>query len=210
MEREISMIVRSAALFAGALIALTGCGAMTNIDGYYSDPIYSDARFSSVLVWTQDTTRTSAIALETSICEQLEDSGIECVGYYTLFPPTRSADVDEAVDRIIEEGFDSVLHIAVLSDSSGSVYLGSQTTGPAYSIGNTTQGTAFSTPIVSNTRNLYFEAGLRVVEDGELAWIAEGRTRGEGSMNTSDDAMLRSLSRRIASDTLGLPYFKTD
>lgn len=184
-------------LLASAMVA--GCTS-TNVTGY-TDPGYNNRQYTSVVAYSTANMKWSQ-QLESTLCENFSDKGIQCYQFHNLFPPTRNPSVEQVFESLSSRGIESLLIVGRNGDNVSSQVVATQSYGSAFYSGNSMTMNASSMPIRGINRSSADQASIIDIATRQKAWVGSTETSGQGLLNTSDGAFIDSLSGEIVASLM--------
>ncbi len=195
-------------LAAGTLVAafaLTGC-ASTRMNSQ-TDVAATTASYSKMTVLVAVGDLGQRQKAEKAFQQKLAYHGIECVPSHDLFFPGREHSEEEIAGRLQENGIEAILTVNLSNSGTSSTYVPetSQTKINAYSVGNSTSGTA-----TTQTYGGYdiekpwanFTVELWDLSGGAVTWVASASTGGNAwaTGNTLLSSMASKTVSQLAKD----------
>lgn len=192
-----------AVLITGVLLlsVLSGCSSTPNRVESFTHPAGREGHIISTIgivptsglpPWWQK--------VERSHCEAITQSAnVECLGL-SQYAADPEMTFWERGEVLFYEGADAILAVRVKGDTSGMTHLGYSVSGTSTTIGNVRHHQGTATPMNMPNRTLSFGYHLHYIlgyGDSVSLWEATLDQRGLGFLNTGDDTLLRSASRRL-------------
>jgi hypothetical protein len=178
---------------------LSGC-AYSKISSF-TDPNWELREFQKILVYIPFDDFSVQIAAEDSLVNKLQEKNVNATPFYKVFPPTKECSGEYFADKVLENGFDGMITVAV-TDYYTNTFTIPETTettgeitsfgGPRTNISATTTksgGQTFSTP------NVIFEIELFDLNIIDVVWIANSHTTGNAFAKSKD--IFSSLSDKL-------------
>lgn len=209
-------MIRQAGFLMLAVCFSIGC-ATSRVTGF-RDPAYPTTRFHSVSVFAHGMELEAAVEVEKETCRKL--SPAQCIPGTSILPPIRSYSAEEVAQYLERSGIDALLIAALVSDESDTWYLGTITTSSATASSTTTgtvnfygnaafwssstagfaSGQIVSRPVYGYSRIAFGQLGLFERKTGNLVWRGQVRVGGQGLLNTTDSAFIKSATSEIAAE----------
>ncbi len=177
------------------VLLTTGC-ISTNVKGY-TDNNYQKYNIKMMAVRAPNSGFEFGELLEKSMVDELEDEGVKAGMFIKMFPPTREWTNEQVTQKLLNDGFDSIMYINLGGSDTSSNTIGYINNGTASVYGNTASINSYSTPVVATHRYTSTRIKIYSVKSGELVWVADTNTSAGGLFYIGDRTTTDSIAEDV-------------
>ena len=185
---------KTVALVAISIMVIAGC-VTTSVKGY-TDRDYKNFQIKKVAVRAPNSSFSFADLLENSMVEELKKKGVSAESFVAMFTPTRKWINKEVSTELIENGFDTVIYINLAGSNMSSHTVGYINNGSASVYGNNASFNSSSIAMTAITRFTSARIHVYEVRTGDVIWIGDTDTKGDGLLFLGDKQQTDSIAAK--------------
>jgi len=171
-----------------ATMMMSAC-ISTSVKGY-TDNSHKNYKIKKIAIHPVNTNMHFTSLLEESMVDELEDVGVAAKSFSVMFPPTRQRTEKEVNEKLLEKGFDSIMHIHIGSSKHASSSSDLHLYDP-YS------GGVSHTNITTFNRNTTAQIKIISVKNNEVIWIGDTQTAAGGLLYIGDESTTDSIAEDL-------------
>ena len=186
---------------------LAGCISTQVKD--FTDPEYQTFTSKKMLVGT------TSLEFDDYFISEAQEYNLDVilVPMYKVFLPTRQYTIEQKLELLKKNKFDSYLIVNLIGDSGKKSRVSgysTQSNATAYSSGNfaTARGSSTTTAIVSHSRATQSKASLFDSETQNTMWTADLNTSAKGALYTGSNDAMKDISASVIKSLIKAGHLK--